>query len=168
MPNPHRLSVGVPWVWRARRGRSTRLPLRRHWPSWPGSLSDWLGRVPPVCCSPIIIRPSPTRPRPLTVAIAALSRTRGLHRVLCKHTHTHTKRRHYQTPQTQSISREACAAAGRRGSFRSGRDVTIDPFRRDGWLSFALFFLHFCFFIFNAFLWLMFCRNYDHYCSCFL
>lgn len=138
MPNPHRLSVGVPWAWPARRGRSTWLPLQCHWPSWRGSFSDWLGRVPPICWGPIIIRPSPTRPRPLTVAIAALPRapmykayTESYVNTLT-HTYTHTKRRHYQTSQTQSISREACGTS---------RIIPVGP-----WLSFALSSLLFFYF----------------------
>lgn len=150
MPNPHRLSVGVSWVWPARRGRSSRLPLP-------------LG-ASPIGCSPIIIRPSRT-PNPsyrCHSSAVAHSDVQGKHRVLRKHTHTHThmKRRHlYQTPQTQSISREACAAAD-----HSGHDRPLPPGRPTltrSTLSSLLFF------IFNSFLWLMFCRNYD-YCSCFL
>ncbi|KAI2656546.1 hypothetical protein H4Q32_013504 [Labeo rohita] len=97
-----------------------------------GSVSDWLGRVPPVCCSPIIIRPSRTRNPSYRCHSSALAHSdvQGKHRVL------------------------PCAAVGvasrplrRGGSFRSGRDVTIDPFRRDGRLSLALDFLHFSFYV---------------------
>lgn len=120
MPNPHRLSVGVSWVWPARRGRSSRLALP-------------LG-ASPIGCSPIIIRPSRTRSPSFRCHSGAVAHSdvQGKHRVLRKHTHTHMRakrRRLYQTPQTQSISREACAAAD-----HSGHDRPPPP----GWPTHSL------------------------------
>lgn len=151
MPNPHRLSVGVSWVWPARRGRSSRLALP-------------LG-ASPIGCSPIIIRPSRTRSPSFRCHSGAVAHSdvQGKHRVLRKHTHTHTCARRDDV----FTKRHKPKVFHVKPAPRRIIPVTIDHLRRDGRLT-RSHLLHFCFFIFNAFLWLMFCRNYDHYCSCFL